>query len=66
MSLAREFDDLVGQVRALDGFEHLLAPTPFTQLRAAAVGGPVVIVNTSRRLPRPPAHHDRRAGGGPS
>ncbi len=48
MRLAREFDDLIGQVRALDGFEHFLAPTPLTQLRAAANGGPVVIVNTSR------------------
>ena len=47
MRLAREFDDLLTQVRALDGFEHFLAPTPFAQLRAAATGGPVVIVNTS-------------------
>jgi tetratricopeptide (TPR) repeat protein len=44
--LAREFDDLLTQVRTLDGFEHFLTPTPFTQLRAAATGGPVVIVNT--------------------
>jgi len=48
MRLAREFDDLLTQIRALDGFEHFLTPTPFTQLRAAATGGPVVIVNTSR------------------
>ena len=48
MRWAREFDDLVDQVRALDGFAHFLAPTPFAQLRAAATGGPVVIVNTSR------------------
>ena len=48
MRLAREFDDLLTQIRALDGFEHFLAPTPLTQLRAAATGGPVVIVNTSR------------------
>lgn len=48
MRLAREFDDLVGQVRAVDGFEHFLEPTSFTQLRAAASDGPVVIVNTSR------------------
>jgi hypothetical protein len=47
--LAREFDDIVGQVRAsLEGFEHFLEPTPFTQLRAAATDGPVVIVNISR------------------
>jgi hypothetical protein len=48
MRLAREFDDLLTQVRALDGFERFLAPTPFTELRAVATGGPVVIVNTSR------------------
>ena len=48
MRLAREFDDIVGQVRALDGFEHFLAPIPFAQLRAAVTGGSVVIVNTSR------------------
>ncbi len=48
MRLAREFDDILTQVRKLGGFEHFLAPTPFTQLRVAATGGPVVIVNTSR------------------
>jgi hypothetical protein len=47
MRLAREFDDLLAQVRALDGFEHFLAPTPFTQLHAAVTSGPVVIVNAS-------------------
>lgn len=35
MRLAREFDDLLIQVRALDEIEHFLAPTPFTQLRTA-------------------------------
>jgi hypothetical protein len=48
MHLAREFDDLVSEVRGLKGFEHFLAPTPFDQLRAAATNGPIVIVNTSR------------------
>ncbi|MGH4000925.1 MAG: CHAT domain-containing protein, partial [Pseudonocardiaceae bacterium] len=48
MLLAREFDDLLTQARALDGFDHFLEPTPFIQLRAAAVEGPVVMVNTSR------------------
>ncbi|MBV9011117.1 MAG: CHAT domain-containing protein [Pseudonocardiales bacterium] len=48
MGWAREFDDLVSEVRTLDGFAHFLTPTPFAQLRAAATGGPVVIVNTSR------------------
>jgi tetratricopeptide (TPR) repeat protein len=46
--LAREFDDLLTQIRSLDGFKHFLEPTPFIQLRTAATGGPVVVVNTSR------------------
>jgi CHAT domain-containing protein len=45
--LAREYDDLLSQIRGLEKFEHFLAPTPFAQLRTAAIGGPVVIVNTS-------------------
>ena len=46
-SLAREWDALLQKVRALDGFEHFLAPVPYTQLRRAASGGPVVVVNAS-------------------
>ena len=45
---AREWDDTVAQVRALDGFEHFLAAVPYTDLAAAAADGPVVIVNASR------------------
>lgn len=48
MRLAREFDNLVGHVRALDGFEYFLAPAPFSHLREPITGGPVVIVNASR------------------
>jgi hypothetical protein len=44
---AREWDVLVARVRQLEGFEHFLEPTPFDELRAAASGGPVVIVNAS-------------------
>jgi hypothetical protein len=44
---AREWDDLVTQVRMLEGFEHFLAATPYPELSAAAAGGPVVIVNAS-------------------
>lgn len=47
--LTRAWDDLVTQVRRLPGFRHFLAPVPFTELQAAAGGGPVVIVNVSRR-----------------
>ncbi|MEV4281455.1 CHAT domain-containing protein [Actinoplanes xinjiangensis] len=48
MRLAREWDELVEQVRALDGFEDFLRPPRIERLRDAAVGGPVVIVNVSR------------------
>ena len=44
---AQEWDDTVGQVRRMEGFESFLAPTPFLQLRSAAADGSVVIVNTS-------------------
>ena len=48
--LAREWDDLIGQVRKLQGFEHLSPPAaPFARLREAASAGPVVIVNISNR-----------------
>jgi tetratricopeptide (TPR) repeat protein len=47
--LARQWDDLVGQVRKLPGLEGFLAATPFSRLRKAASGGPVVMVNISNR-----------------
>ena len=45
---ARDWDAAVDQIRQIEGFEHFLRPVPFTDLRAAASGGPVVIVNISR------------------
>jgi tetratricopeptide (TPR) repeat protein len=45
---ARDWDAAVAQIRRIEGFEHFLRPIPFTDLRAAADGGPVVIVNISR------------------
>jgi len=45
---AREWDQLLAETRALDGFEHFLAATPYSQLVAAAADGPVVIVNASQ------------------
>jgi TPR repeat protein len=47
MRSARQWDELVGQVRALDGYQHFLAATPFAELAGAAREGPVVIVNVS-------------------
>jgi hypothetical protein len=48
MALAREWDDLVEQVRRLDGFEDFLKPPRLENLLPAAARGPVVIVNVSR------------------
>jgi tetratricopeptide (TPR) repeat protein len=47
--LARQWDDLVGQVRRLKGFEAFLAAVPFSRLCQASSGGPVVMVNISNR-----------------
>ncbi|MBB5874129.1 tetratricopeptide (TPR) repeat protein [Allocatelliglobosispora scoriae] len=44
---AREWDELIGEARQRPGFEHFLEPVPFDELRTAATGGPVVIVNAS-------------------
>jgi hypothetical protein len=46
--LAREWDQILTQVRKLKGFEHFLAPTPYVELAAVAVDGPVLVVNSSR------------------
>ncbi len=48
MALAREWDELVEQVRELEGFEDFLRPPRLESLLPAARGGPVVIVNVSR------------------
>jgi CHAT domain len=48
MALAREWDELVAQVRALDGFGDFLRPPRLETLLPAAEGGPVVILNVSR------------------
>lgn len=47
--LARQWDELLRQVRALPGFQTFLAATPFGRLREAASGGPVIVVNVSNR-----------------
>jgi hypothetical protein len=45
---AREWDEVLTQVRALDGLEYFLAAVPYPELAVAAAEGPVVIVNASR------------------
>jgi len=44
---AREWDEVLAQVQAMDGFEDFLAIRPYAQLTAAPQGGPVVILNVS-------------------
>ena len=46
--LSWQWDEVVAQVRDLDGFEHFLAAIPYPELASAVAGGPVVIVNASR------------------
>jgi hypothetical protein len=48
MELAREWDELVEQVRKLEGFEDFLRPPRLETLLPAAANGPVVVVNVSR------------------
>jgi len=45
---ARNWDDILAQIRTIPGFEHFLAAIPYPELAAAAASGPVVIVNVSR------------------
>jgi CHAT domain len=45
---ARNWDDILAQIRTTPGFEHFLAAIPYPELAAAAASGPVVIVNVSR------------------
>ncbi|MEU3355189.1 CHAT domain-containing protein [Streptomyces sp. NPDC037389] len=48
MQLAQEWDELIDEVRRLEGFEDFLRPLPEGRLLETAAGGPVVIVNVSR------------------
>lgn len=48
MSLAREWDDLLVEVRNLPGFEDFLRPPELSELLTSAVDGPVVVLNVSR------------------
>ncbi|SFR00016.1 CHAT domain-containing protein [Lentzea waywayandensis] len=48
IAAAHEWEELVAQVRAVDGFADFLLPPPPEILSAAAERGPVVIVNVSQ------------------
>ncbi|WP_051385723.1 CHAT domain-containing protein [Actinokineospora inagensis] len=45
--LAARWEELLGQARQLPGFGAFLDTVPFSELRRAAVGGTVVIINVS-------------------
>ena len=44
--MAREWDEILAEAQALDGFKHFLATAPYAEL-AAAAAGPIVMVNVS-------------------
>jgi CHAT domain-containing protein len=48
MTLSRELDEIVAQVRTLEGFEDFLRSPRLETLLPAALDGPVVIINISR------------------
>ncbi|MEV2242092.1 CHAT domain-containing protein [Micromonospora sp. NPDC049891] len=48
MTLARQWDDLVAEVRELPGFTDFLRPPSLESLLPAAADGPVVVINVSR------------------
>jgi len=45
---AQEWEEVLAEVRGLEGFGHFLAAVPYAQHAAAAPDGPVVILNASR------------------
>ncbi|KAG8884456.1 hypothetical protein FRB97_004230 [Tulasnella sp. 331] len=46
--LAADWDRTLMEIRQLEGFENFLRVAPFAQLKEAATGGPVVLVNISQ------------------
>ena len=45
---ARQLDELINEIRALDGFGDFLLPPSLERLASAAGQGPIVIINVSR------------------
>ena len=46
--LGQRWNDLLGEIRSLPGFEMFMLPPPFETLAAAAADGPVALLNVSR------------------
>ncbi|KAF7971299.1 hypothetical protein HWV62_21458 [Athelia sp. TMB] len=45
--LSSEREDVIQQIRRLDGFEHFLKAVPFQELQNAAAEGPIIVVNVA-------------------
>ncbi|KAG1845283.1 CHAT domain-containing protein [Suillus subalutaceus] len=45
--VSSQWDAVVSKIRQKQGFTHFLIPMPYNELRAAAIAGPVVIINAS-------------------
>ena len=46
--IQRDWNAVVDKIRSMDGFEKFLLPPSYEDLRVAAIGGPVIILNASR------------------
>ncbi|KAG8905238.1 hypothetical protein FRB99_000405 [Tulasnella sp. 403] len=46
--LTMEWNDMLDEIRRIEGLEDFLKPTPFSKLKEAAIHGPIIIVNVSR------------------
>jgi CHAT domain-containing protein len=46
--LSKNWDEVVEQIRQIDGFNNFLQAVPFSSLQMAATDGPVIIVNISQ------------------
>ncbi|KAG8897715.1 hypothetical protein FRB99_007973 [Tulasnella sp. 403] len=46
--LRREWENVVEEIRALEGFQRFLRPTPFAELQKAAAEGPVTLTKISK------------------
>ncbi|KIK83564.1 hypothetical protein PAXRUDRAFT_35470 [Paxillus rubicundulus Ve08.2h10] len=44
----REWNTVVDKIRAVNNFSNFLLPPSYNDLRAAAIGGPIIILNASR------------------
>ncbi|KAK7048035.1 CHAT domain-containing protein [Favolaschia claudopus] len=45
--LIQQWDEVVSQIRQIDGFTHFLQPKPYSALQQASSDGPVIYVNVS-------------------